>query len=29
LREPNADPALHDAFAVTVNGIAAGMQSTG
>jgi phosphoenolpyruvate carboxylase len=29
LRQPNADPALHDAFAVTVNGIAAGMQSTG
>jgi len=29
LRQPDADPGLHDAFVVTVNGIAAGMQSTG
>jgi phosphoenolpyruvate carboxylase len=29
LRQDDADPRLHDAFVVTVNGIAAGMQSTG
>ena len=29
LRQAGADPALHDAFVVTANGIAAGMQSTG
>ena len=29
LREPNPDPALFDAFVVTVNGIAAGMRNTG
>jgi phosphoenolpyruvate carboxylase len=29
LREPHADPALFDAFVVTVNGIAAGMRNTG
>ncbi len=28
-REPRADPRLHDAFVVTVNGIAAGMRNTG
>ena len=29
LRSGDADPRLHDAFAVTVNGIAAGMRNTG
>ncbi len=29
LRAPNPDPSLVDAFAVTVNGIAAGMRNTG
>ncbi len=29
LRRGDADPALHDAFVVTVNGIAAGMRNTG
>ena len=29
LREPDPDPALFDAFVVTVNGIAAGMRNTG
>ena len=29
LRQPGADPALFDAFVVTVNGIAAGMRNTG
>ena len=29
LRAPNPDPALFDAFVVTVNGIAAGMRNTG
>jgi phosphoenolpyruvate carboxylase len=29
LRSPGADPALFDAFVVTVNGIAAGMRNTG
>jgi phosphoenolpyruvate carboxylase len=29
LRAPGADPRLHDAFVVTVNGIAAGMRNTG
>jgi len=29
LRAPDQDPALFDAFVVTVNGIAAGMRNTG
>ena len=29
LRAPDPDPALFDAFVVTVNGIAAGMRNTG
>lgn len=29
LREPNADPALFEAFLSTVNGVAAGMRNTG
>jgi phosphoenolpyruvate carboxylase len=29
LRAPEPDPRLHDAFVVTVNGIAAGMRNTG
>ena len=29
LRGPDPDPALFDAFVVTVNGIAAGMRNTG
>jgi phosphoenolpyruvate carboxylase len=29
LRQGDHDPRLHDAFVVTVNGIAAGMRNTG